>query len=141
MPRSIGFEALQAAAMLVRQGEHGQSLRHIIFKPFGKVGGLFTMVFSSRDATQPVLTTKTHAKKILAPSLKSGDIVVMDNLSSHKVKGVREAIKATGAFLLYLPPYSPDINSIELAFSKLMALLRKATVRFVDDLCEMPLIS
>ena len=58
----------------------------------------------------------------------------MDNLSSHKVAGVRKAIKAAGAFLLYLPPYSPDLNPIELAFSKLKALLRKAAARSVEDL-------
>ena len=62
------------------------------------------------------------------------DIVIMDNLSSHKVAGVREAIKAAAAFLLYLPAYSPDLNPIELAFSKLKALLRKAAPRSVDEL-------
>jgi transposase len=77
---------------------------------------------------------KAYAEQVLAPSLKSGDIVIMDNLSSHKIKGVREAIKATGAFLLYLPPYSSDLNPIELAFSKLKALPRKAAARSVDDL-------
>ena len=58
----------------------------------------------------------------------------MDNLPSHKVSGVRKAIRAAGAFLLYLPPYSHDLNPIELAFSKLKALLRKAAARSVDDL-------
>ena len=75
-----------------------------------------------------------YVEQVLAPSLSPGDIVIMDNLSSHKVAGVREAIKAAGAFLLYLPPYSPDLNPIELAFSKLKALLRKAAARSVDDL-------
>lgn len=73
-------------------------------------------------------------EQVLAPSLAPGDIVIMDNLSSHKVAGVREAIKAVGAFLLYLPPYSPDLNPIELAFSKLKALLRKAAARSIDEL-------
>jgi DDE superfamily endonuclease len=59
----------------------------------------------------------------LAPLLQPGDIVVMDNLSSHKVAGVREAIAAAGAELRYLPPYSPDLNPIELAFSRLKKLL------------------
>jgi transposase len=58
----------------------------------------------------------------------------MDNLSSHKVAGVREAIKAAKAYLLYLPSYSPDLNPIELAFSKLKALLRKAAARSLEDL-------
>lgn len=60
----------------------------------------------------------------LAPILTAGDIVVMDNLSSHKVAGIREAIEAVGAELRYLPPYSPDLNPIELAFSKFKKLLR-----------------
>ena len=77
-----------------------------------------------------------HTEQVLAPSLKPGDIVVMDNLSSHKVAGIREAIKAVGAYLLYLPPYSPDLNPIEQAFSKLKAHLRKVSARTVDELWE-----
>jgi transposase len=73
----------------------------------------------------------------LAPVLQSGDIVVMDNLSSHKVAGVREAIEAVGAELRYLPPYSPDLNPIELAFSKLKKLLRDGAERTVDKLWEL----
>ncbi|WP_043839732.1 transposase, partial [Muricoccus aerilatus] len=65
----------------------------------------------------------------LAPVLSKGDVVVLDNLPAHKVAGVSEAIRATGASLLYLPPYSPDLNPIEQAFAKLKALLRKATAR------------
>jgi transposase len=72
----------------------------------------------------------------LAPSLRPGDTVVADNLGSHKVAGVREAIEARGASLLYLPPYSPDLNPIELAFSKLKRLLRTASARTADALCE-----
>jgi transposase len=75
-----------------------------------------------------------YVEQILAPSLKSGDIVVMDNLSSHKSTDVRKAIKAAGAFLLYLPAYSPDLNPIEQAFAKLKALLRQAAKRTVEDL-------
>jgi len=77
---------------------------------------------------------KAYVKQLLAPSLKPRDIVIMDNLSSHKVTGVREAIKAAKASLLYLPSYSPDLNPIELAFSKLKALLRKAAARSLEDL-------
>ena len=65
----------------------------------------------------------------LAPTLKKGDIVVMDNLSSHKSKAVRQAIKAKGAHLMFLPPYSPDLNPIEQVFSKLKHLMRKAAKR------------
>ena len=67
-------------------------------------------------------------------SLKPGDIVVMDNLASHKVAGVREAIEVAGAELRYLPPYSPDFNPIEQFFAKLKALLRKAAARTIEAL-------
>jgi len=70
----------------------------------------------------------------LAPVLKPGDIVVMDNLSSHKVTGIREAIEAAGAELRYLPPYSPDLNPIELACSKFKKLLRDGAEQTVDKL-------
>ena len=73
----------------------------------------------------------------LAPVLKTGDIVVMDNLSSHKVAGVRKAIEAAGAELRYLPPYSPDLNPIELAFSKLKKLLRDGAERTVNKLWKL----
>jgi transposase len=75
-----------------------------------------------------------YVEQQLVPSLRPGDVVVMDNLSSHKRKGVREAIEAAGCRLLYLPPYSPDLNPIEQAFSKLKGLLRKAGRRTVDGL-------
>lgn len=77
---------------------------------------------------------RAYAEQFLAPALEPGDIVVLDNLSSHKVGGVREIIEARGARLLYLPPYSPDLNPIELAFSKLKRLLRDAEERSVDAL-------
>lgn len=73
----------------------------------------------------------------LAPALKVGDIVVMDNLSSHKVTGVRETIEAVGAELRYLPPYSPDLNPIELAFAKFKKLLRDGAERTVDKLWDL----
>ena len=72
--------------------------------------------------------------QVLAPELRAGDIVVMDNLSSHKGPRVRELIEAVGASLLYLPPYSPDFNPIENAFAKLKALLRKAAERTIEGL-------
>ena len=72
---------------------------------------------------------RAYVTQCLAPSLKPGDIVVMDNLSSHKVSGVVEAIEAVGASVLYLPPYSPDLNPIELMWSKIKATLRKLKVR------------
>src|SRR5690606_473489 len=75
-----------------------------------------------------------YAEQVLAPELRPGDVVVMDNLPAHKISGVREAIERVGARLLFLPPYSPDFNPIEMAFSKLKALLRKAAARTVDEL-------
>ncbi len=77
---------------------------------------------------------RAYIEQQLAPTLRTGDIVVMDNLTAHKVAGVRAAIEAVGARLLYLPPYSPDFNPIELVFSKLKRLLRRAAVRTVDAL-------
>ena len=73
-------------------------------------------------------------EQLLVPTLCKGDVVVMDNLGSHKVSGVREAIEAAGARILYLPPYSPDLNPIEQVFSKLKTLLRKTAARTVDAL-------
>ena len=75
-----------------------------------------------------------YVEQILVPTLKPGDIVVMDNLSSHKRPAIREAIEAAGARLFYLPPYSPDFNPIEQLFAKLKAALRKAAERSVESL-------
>ena len=77
---------------------------------------------------------ETYVAEVLVPELAPGDVVVMDNLSSHKGPKVRELIEAAGAILLYLPPYSPDFNPIENAFAKLKAFLRKAAERTVDGL-------
>lgn len=77
-----------------------------------------------------------YVETVLAPSLSQGDIVVIDNLPAHKVAGVRAAIEARGAILLYLPPYSPDLNPIEMAFAKLKTLLRKAAARTRDSLWD-----
>jgi transposase len=79
---------------------------------------------------------RAYVTETLIPVLKPGDIVVLDNLGAHKVAGVREAIEAVGARLLYLPPYSPDFNPIERAFAKLKALLRSAAARTVSELWE-----
>lgn len=81
-------------------------------------------------------TFKAYVEQVLVPDLNPGDIVVMDNLPAHKVAGIRQAIEAAGVTLLYLPPYSPDFNPIEMAFSKLKALLRKAAARTKDDLWD-----
>jgi transposase len=78
----------------------------------------------------------TYVEMILVPSLSEGDIVVMDNLPAHKVDGVRELIEVAKARLVYLPPYSPDLNPIDMAFAKLKALLRKAAARTRDALWD-----
>jgi transposase len=79
-------------------------------------------------------TFQAWVEQFLVPTLAAGDIVIMDNLGSHKGPAVRAAIEAAGATLLYLPPYSPDFNPIEQAFAKLKALLRKLAARSVDAL-------
>lgn len=75
-----------------------------------------------------------YVREFLCPTLKPGDVVIADNLSSHKVAGVTKAIEAAGAQLVYLPPYSPDLNPIEKLFAKLKALLRRAATRTVEAL-------
>ena len=77
-----------------------------------------------------------YVEQVLVPSLSPGDIVVMDNLPAHKPSAVREAIQAAGAQLRFLPPYSPDFNPIEMAFSKLKSFLKKTAARTRDDLWE-----
>ena len=79
---------------------------------------------------------EAYVRHVLIPTLRTGDVVIMDNLSSHKRASVRELIEAAGARLLFLPPYSPDFNPIEMAFSKLKAILRKAAERTVDGLWD-----
>lgn len=77
---------------------------------------------------------RAWVEQMLAPTLEPGDIVVMDNLPAHKQAAVRVAIEARGAELRYLPPYSPDLNPIEMAFSKFKAMLKKAAARSVEAL-------
>jgi transposase len=77
-----------------------------------------------------------YVEKVLVPTLKAGDIVIMDNLGSHKGKAVRRAIRAVGAQLFFLPKYSPDLNPIEQFFAKLKHWLRDTAKRTTDDLCE-----
>jgi transposase len=74
-----------------------------------------------------------YVEQILVPALRPGDVVVIDNLGSHKGKAVRSAIRAAGAHLIFLPPYSPDLNPIEQVFAKLKAMLRKAQERTVEN--------
>jgi transposase len=79
---------------------------------------------------------RAYVEQCLVPTLQPADIVILDNLSSHKVAGIREAIEAVGAHVRYLPPYSPDLNPIEQLFAKLKAALRKAAARTVEALID-----
>ena len=81
-------------------------------------------------------TFRAYVQQFLVPTLAAGDIVIMDNLGSHKAEAVRTAIEGVGAQLLYLPPYSPDLNPIEQVFAKLKALLRKVAARSIDVLWD-----
>lgn len=81
------------------------------------------------DGAVDGLVFRAYVKEVLAPTLSEGEVVVMDNLSAHKVKGVRELIEARGARLIYLPPYSPDLNPIEKCWSKIKTYLRAAKAR------------
>ncbi len=89
------------------------------------------------DGAMDGATFVAYVEQVLAPTLAKGDIVFMDNLRTHKVQGVREAIAAVGATVRYLPAYSPDLNPIEQAFAKLKAALRKAAARTVTALIKL----
>jgi transposase len=78
---------------------------------------------------------RLYVEKVLVPTLGPGDIVIMDNLGSHKGKAVRQLIRTTGAKLFFLPKYSPDLNPIEQVFAKLKHLLRKAAARTIEAVC------
>jgi len=121
-----------------RKGERCMAaIPHGHWKTITFVGGLTLNGFSAPmllDGPMNGECFRAWVEQMLAPTLRPGDIVVMDNLPAHKVAGVREAIEACNAQLLYLPPYSPDFNPIENAFAKLKAHVRKAAARTVDAL-------
>jgi transposase len=82
-------------------------------------------------------TFLAYVEQVLVPTLRRGDVVVLDNLAAHKQPEVQQAIEAAGAQIRFLPPYSPDFNPIELAFAKLKAFLRAARPRSFEDVCEL----
>ncbi|OOC59779.1 transposase [Brucella intermedia M86] len=86
------------------------------------------------DGAMNGVAFQAYVEQVLIPTLVTGDIVIMDNLPSHKAQGVRLAIEGVGCRLLYLPPYSPDFNPIEKAFAKLKAVLRAKAERTVEGL-------
>jgi transposase len=119
-----------------------QRRRLVAKAPFGKWRTLTFLAALRRDRlTAPCVidgpingvSFRAYVEQVLAPTLNPGDVVVMDNLGSHKGRGVRQAIRAAGAKLFFLPPYSPDLNPIEQVFAKMKALLRKADARSVDE--------
>jgi transposase len=110
---------------------HGHWKTTTVVAGLRRVGMVAPMVL---DGPINARAFQAYVDQVLVPELKPGDIVVMDNLGSHKGPNVRRAIEAAGADLLYLPPYSPDFNPIENAFSKFKALLRKAAERTVEGL-------
>jgi len=86
------------------------------------------------DGTMNRATFDTYVETQLAPTLRKGDVIILDNLSSHKSARAAEVLRDVGAWFLFLPPYSPDLNPIEMAFSKLKALIRKAAARTYEAL-------
>lgn len=132
-------------AMTRRYGRarRGMRVHDSVPKNFGRnvtiLGALsctgLVAVMSVEGATDAAVF-RAYVEQVLVPTLAAGDIVVMDNLSSHKVSGIREAIEGAGADLLYLPPYSPDYSPIENCWSKLKANLRKTKARTRESLDE-----
>jgi transposase len=123
--RSLGGKRIQEAA----PGGHWKILT--VLGAMSLRGMIATMTIEEATDADIFLA---YVEQVLCPALKPGDVVVMDNLSSHKVNGVRELIEKAGAEVLYLPPYSPDLNPIEKAWAKLKQLLRSAKARTKEAL-------
>lgn len=121
----------QKGRRLVDKTPHGHWKTSTLVAGLRSDGVVAPVVF---DGPINGISFRAYLEQALVPVLRAGDIVVMDNLSSHKVAGVREAIEAAGATVRYLPPYSPDLNPIEMIFAKLKALLRKIAARTKDAL-------
>jgi len=144
-PRSLVFidETCASTNMTRRYGRGTRGERLVCKVPFGHwKTSTFIAALRHNRVTAPLLldgpmngaSFLAYVEQVLAPTLRRGDIVIMDNVSIHKVAGVREAIEARGATLFYLPPYSPDFNPIEQFFSKLKAMLRKAAATSIASL-------
>lgn len=147
-PRSLVFidETCASTNMTRRYGRGTRGERLVCKVPFGHwKTSTFIAALRHNRVTAPLLldgpmngaSFLAYVEQVLAPTLRRGDIVIMDNVSIHKVAGVREAIEARGATLFYLPPYSPDFNPIELAFAKLKAFLRAARPRNFEQVCSL----
>jgi transposase len=144
-PRRLVFidETSASTNMTRRYGRGTRGERLVCKVPYGHwKTSTFVAALRYNRVTAPLLldgamngvSFLAYVEQILAPTLRRGDIVIMDNVSVHKVAGVREAIETRGAILFYLPPYSPDLNPIEQLFSKLKGILRKAAARSMESL-------
>ena len=144
-PRRLVFidETCASTNMTRRYGRGTRGERLVCKVPFGHwKTSTFIAALRHNRVTAPLLldgpmngaSFLAYVEQILAPTLRPGDIVIMDNVSIHKVAGIRAAIEARGATLFYLPPYSPDFNPIEQFFSKLKAILRKAAATSITSL-------
>jgi len=136
-------ETWTSTNMTRRYGRAAKGRRCIDSAPHGHwQTTTFVGALRCRRLTAPMVTDgpmngetfRAYVRQFLCPTLQPGDTVILDNLSSHKVAGVKEAITATGAIVLFLPPYSPDLNPIEKLFSKLKARLRQAATRDIESL-------
>ena len=136
-------ETCTSTAMVRQRGRSPRGERLVGYAPHGHRKTItFVAALRQRGMTAPLVLDGAmngpmflaYVKQCLAPTLKRGDIVIIDRLKAHFAAGVREAIEAAGATLLYLPQYSPDLDPIELAFAKFKALLRKAAERSVRSL-------
>ena len=144
-PRKLVFidETAASTNMTRRYGRRGRGERLVCKVPHGhwKTSTFIAALRHNRitapfllDGAMNGISFLAYVEQVFAPTLRRGDIVIMDNVGVHKVAGVRDAIEARGAVLLYLPPYSPDLNPIEQFFSKLKAVLRKAAARSIESL-------
>lgn len=118
---------------LLAKVPHGHWKTTTLIAALGKTGIRGSMVL---DGAVNAEAFEVFVEKVLAPELKAGDVVVLDNLSSHKRPRTRALIEATGAQLLYLPPYSPDLNPIEMVFAKIKQLLRSLACRTRETLWQ-----
>jgi transposase len=136
-------ETWASTNMTRRHGRAARGLRLLAPVPFGHwkittlVAGLCTGGIAAPCVFDGAINGerfRAYVEQMLAPRLRPDEIVLMDNLSSHKVAGIREAIEAQGAQIIYLPPYSPDLNPIEQGFAKFKAILRQLGERTIDGL-------
>ena len=143
-PRRLAFiDETSVSTNMTRRYGRARGARLVCKVPHGHwKTSTFVAALRYKGITAPLLldgpmngaSFLAYVEQILAPTLRRGDMVIMDNVSVHKVAGIREAIEARGAALCYLPAYSPDLNPIEKFFSKLKAVLRKAAARSLESL-------